>query len=59
MTQEKPSPTQDEIAARTAEIREEWSDRERRRRAGLNERNGWRVPVVRVNLGDESEREEW
>jgi len=42
----EPSPAQ--IAERARAIRESWSEREHRRRAGLPDDAGWRVPRVRT-----------
>jgi len=41
-------PTLEEIAERAAAIRQEWSEAEHRRRAGLPDDDGWRVPRVRT-----------
>jgi len=55
-------PTPSEIRRSCREIQREWTEGERRRRAGLTNREGWMPPVVELsenvsqdNVSEESE----
>jgi hypothetical protein len=48
-------PTAREIRRACASIRENWSDRERRKRAGVPKEEPWTPPQTRIDFSDEED----